>query len=152
MTNHLHIVRGVSGSGKSTLARKLGGYHVEADMYFEDADGHYNFDPSKLKSAHRFCQKRVEGSMAVGEPLIVVSNTFTEFWEILPYIHLAEVHEYKVDITTLTEVYGNIHDVPESVVEKQKNRFVSHAEICKRIQAQYPNLLSEYYDEKRLYC
>lgn len=78
MTNHLHIVRGVSGSGKSTLARKLGGYHVEADMYFEDADGHYNFDPSKLKYAHRFCQKRVEGSMAGGFVRFVSKERFEQ--------------------------------------------------------------------------
>lgn len=152
MTNHLHIIRGVSGTGKSTLARTLGGYHVEADMYFEDADGHYNFAESKLKFAHRFCQKRVEDCMSVRIPLIVVSNTFTEFWEILPYVHLAEVHEYKVDVTTLTEVYGNIHDVPESVIERQKNRFVSHAEICKRLLEQYPNLLSEYYNNETVCC
>ena len=52
----LIIVRGAMGSGKTTFANKLTrnlikfGYsptdicHFEADQYFEDENGNYNFD------------------------------------------------------------------------------------------------------------
>lgn len=143
---HLHIVRGVSGSGKTTFARKLGGTHFEADMYFEGDDGSYNFDPSKLNRAHQWCQNMVRHTMLGGDELVVVSNTFTMYWEMLPYIHLAEIHDYHLDVTSLTTVYGNVHDVPEDVIEKQTARFVPHIEICNRLRIDYPHLLSEYYD------
>ena len=48
MKKELYILRGLPGSGKSTLAESLGGYHIEADMYFTNDDGEYNFDPSSL--------------------------------------------------------------------------------------------------------
>ena len=34
MNKELYILRGLPGSGKSTLAESLGGYHLEADMFF----------------------------------------------------------------------------------------------------------------------
>ena len=49
----LILLRGVPGCGKSTLAKLLVGdkdyCHKEADMYFIDGKGNYNFDPSKIK-------------------------------------------------------------------------------------------------------
>jgi len=50
----LTIIRGLPGSGKSTLAKKLvysnpGSVHLEADMYFIDRVGVYNYDPAKIK-------------------------------------------------------------------------------------------------------
>ena len=47
MEKILYIVRGIPGSGKSTFAKTLGGIHIEADQYFVDGDGNYNFDGSK---------------------------------------------------------------------------------------------------------
>ncbi len=55
MENTLYIVRGIPGSGKSTFAKTLGGQHYEADMFFIDENGVYNFDFTKIKDAHQWC-------------------------------------------------------------------------------------------------
>ena len=52
----LFLLRGLPGSGKSTLAKSISEVHYEADMYFVDADGNYNFDATLLKDAHNWCQ------------------------------------------------------------------------------------------------
>ena len=79
----LIILRGCPGSGKSTFAKTLGGAHFETDMYFVSDDGTYNFDPSKLRDAHNWCQNNVHTAMIENNTsginkTIVVSNTFTQ--------------------------------------------------------------------------
>ena len=49
------LIRGLPGSGKSTCAREDYA-HIEADMYFMDAEGNYKYNPSK---AHAWCRKMV---------------------------------------------------------------------------------------------
>lgn len=78
MNRNLYIVRGLPGSGKSTFAKSLGGVNYEADMFFINENGEYNFDPSKLKDAHNWCRHKAMDSMKSGEPIVVVSNTFTQ--------------------------------------------------------------------------
>jgi len=96
MEKILYIVRGVSGAGKSTFAKTLGGKHYEADMYFIDPiSGEYKFDGSKIKLAHEWCQNRVEGGMVLNMDKIVVSNTFTQEWELEKYFELAKKYGYK---------------------------------------------------------
>ena len=73
----LILLRGLPGSGKSTLATAIGGVHFEADMYFVDDNGNYNFEPARIKDAHAWCQNKVKLSMESGVDKIVVSNTFT---------------------------------------------------------------------------
>ena len=85
MKKELYILRGLPGSGKSTIAESLGGYNLEADTYFTDDDGEYNFDPSKLPEAHKWCQSMVEELMTENVERIVVSNTSTQEWEMTPY-------------------------------------------------------------------
>ena len=56
----LILTRGIPGSGKSTLAALLGimtgTQFIEADHYFVDDKGNYNFNPSELGKAHEHCQ------------------------------------------------------------------------------------------------
>lgn len=92
----LYILRGLPGSGKSTLAESLGGYHIEADMYFTGNDGEYNFDPKNLPTAHQWCQAMVAEWMNEDVDRIVVSNTSTQKWEIEPYMSMAEEYGYTV--------------------------------------------------------
>lgn len=99
----------------------------EADKYFTDADGNYNFDITKIKDAHKWCQDNVETYMRLHElyPEIAVSNTFTQEWEMKPYFLLAEKYGYKVFCVVVENRHGgmNVHDVPEDKLEIMKNRF-----------------------------
>jgi len=126
MEKILYCVRGVAGSGKSTFAKTLGGKHYEADMYFIDPiSGEYKFDGSKIKLAHEWCQNRVEGDMVLNMDKIVVSNTFTQEWELEKYFELAKKYGYKVFTIIVENRHGgtNVHNVPEDKIEQMKNRF-----------------------------
>jgi predicted kinase len=119
------ICRGIPGSGKSTFAKTLGGVHIEADQYFVDADGNYNFDGSKIKNAHAWCLDRVKTDMVVAREKIVVSNTFTQEWEMDQYFKLAKEYGYTVFSIVVENRHGgtNVHNVPEDKIEQMKNRF-----------------------------
>jgi predicted kinase len=135
MEKVLYIVRGIPGSGKSTFAKMLVGEDFlvcEADKYFIDKEtGEYNFDSTKIKEAHKFCQDTVESYMKdslVNDQFyreIAVSNTFTQEWEMQPYFELAKKYGYKVfSIIVENRHEGtNVHGVPEEKIEQMKNRF-----------------------------
>lgn len=95
MNKVLILLRGLPGSGKTTLAKALGGIHVEADQYFME-DGEYKFDASKLKDAHGWCQSIVDSYLRNGFEKIIVSNTFTQEWEMKSYYDLANKYGYQV--------------------------------------------------------
>lgn len=125
----LYIVRGIPGSGKSTFAKSLGGTHFEADMFFM-VDGEYKFDGSKIKEAHKWCQDNVHTAMllnntALLNPVIVVSNTFTQEWEMEPYYQMADYFDYTVFSIIVENRHGGVnqHGVPEEVLTNMKNRF-----------------------------
>jgi ABC-type molybdenum transport system ATPase subunit/photorepair protein PhrA len=94
MEKNLYLVRGLPGSGKSTLAKLLVGdkdyCHKEADMYFVDAEGNYKFKPSQLKEAHEWCKNEIDFVMKYEHSPVVVSNTFTQEWEMDDYLELAK--------------------------------------------------------------
>ena len=130
MEKILYIVRGIPGSGKSTFAKTLGGTHIEADQYFVDVDGNYNFDGGKIKLAHEYCRAQTEAWMRtdgtqVNVDRIVVSNTFTQEWEIKPYFELAKEYGYKVFTIIVENRHGgkNVHEVPEDKIQMMKDRF-----------------------------
>ena len=119
----LFLLRGLPGSGKSTLAKSLGGMQIEADKYFMDGD-EYKFDPSKLKEAHAWCQNAVSVWMK-SQDKIVVSNTFTQEWEMQPYYDLAKEYGYRVYSLICENRHSgtNSHGVPEEKLVQMKNRF-----------------------------
>lgn len=122
----LILLRGLPGSGKSTLAQLFGTTnHYEADMYFINKEGRYNFDPSKIKEAHKWCQDAVTISMKWETERIVVSNTFTQEWEMQPYLDLAKEYGYQVHSIIVENRHGNktIHGVPDEHMEVMRNRF-----------------------------
>jgi len=120
----LYILRGLPGSGKSTLAKSLTDNHYEADMYFMK-DGVYDFQQSKIKEAHFWCQNEVRSAMINNEDKIVVSNTFTQDWEMRPYFDLAVEFGYTVFSLIVENRHNgdNIHNVPAEVINKMKTRF-----------------------------
>jgi predicted kinase len=135
MEKVLYIVRGIPGSGKSTFAKRLVGEDFlvcEADKYFIDKEtGEYNFDSTKIKEAHKFCQDTVESYMKdslVNDQFyreIAVSNTFTQEWEMRPYFELAKNYGYKVFSVVVENRHGgtNQHGVSEEVLTKMCERF-----------------------------
>jgi len=125
----LYIVRGIPGAGKSTFAKSVGGVHIEADQFFM-MNGKYNFDITKIKLAHKYCQNQTEAWMKtdgtqVNNDKIVVSNTFTQEWEMEPYFKLAEKYGYRTFSLIVENRHGGVneHDVPEDKLELMKNRF-----------------------------
>lgn len=129
MNKTLFLLRGLPGSGKTTLANQLGGSLVEADRYFMEY-GEYKFDASKLKEAHAWCRNQVKEWMETNDrgfdvPRIVVSNTFTQEWEMKPYFDLAKEHGYTVFSLIVENRHGgkNVHDCPEETIEKMRKRF-----------------------------
>jgi predicted kinase len=129
MNKELYLLRGLPGSGKSTLAKSLVGdkdyCHKEADMYFIDREGNYKFNSSQIKDAHKWCQEEIEFVMKYEHPRVVVSNTFTQEWEILPYYELAAKYGYKVYSLIVENRHGGVneHGVPEDKLTQMKNRF-----------------------------
>ena len=131
MRKILYIVRGLPGSVKSTFAKSLNCPYFEADMFFMK-DEVYTFDGGKIKIAHSWCQQQVEEAMKFNEETkgldnseIAVSNTFTQEWEMEPYIKLAEKYGYNVFSLVVENRHGgkNTHGVPEEKLEIMKNRF-----------------------------
>jgi 2',3'-cyclic-nucleotide 3'-phosphodiesterase/NEDD4-binding protein 2 len=133
MNGVLFLVRGLPGSGKTTFATAIwNDYAVcEADKFFYDKEGNYNFDPTKLKEAHAWCKNEVESKMIEHQnnqqyyPEIAVSNTFTQEWEMEDYFKLAEKYGYKVVSLIIENRHGsqNVHGVPEEKLQIMKNRF-----------------------------
>jgi predicted kinase len=124
----LTLVRGLPGSGKSTLAKTLvkkDYCHKEADMFFIDGDGNYKFEPSKIKDAHNWCQEEVDFLMKYEHSPVVVSNTFTQEWEMEEYFKLAEKYGYMVFTIVVENRHGGVnqHGVPADKLEQMKKRF-----------------------------
>lgn len=123
----LLIVRGLPGSGKSTFAKGMierNAYDVmfEADDFFTDESGNYQYDASKIKDAHKQCFANVEKALKEGKR-VIVSNTFTRLWEMEPYVNLAKQIDVPVSITTCTGVFRNVHDVSDDTMQRMKDRF-----------------------------
>ena len=124
----LILIRGIPGSGKSTKAKELikqipGAIHVEADMYFVNADGEYNFDAARLGDAHRWCQETAAAALSIGQTAIV-SNTFTTIKELRPYFEMCNsiLGTYPL-VHTCTGNYQNVHGVPAEKLEQMRARF-----------------------------
>jgi len=127
---NLILLRGLPGSGKSTAAKLFqgSGYssHYEADMYFLNKEtGEYQFDPSKLKLAHNWCAIQTQKAMVDEIPTIIISNTFTQEWEMDNYRELAKMHDYQVFTLIVENRHGgvNVHGVPDDKLKAMEDRF-----------------------------
>ena len=128
----LILLRGLPGSGKSTLAKIILQLPsnaepevLSADDFFENKEGEYNFDATKLKEAHNYCQFRCSERMRQQKARIVVANTFTQEWEMEEYFKMAERYNYRIHTIVVENRHGsnNVHNVPEDKLEQMRNRF-----------------------------
>lgn len=134
----LVILQGAPGSGKTTFAQNLTLQISSLDLrvanacaddfftvYEEAEHGGYNpvykFDINWIKEAHEYCRSNVARHIFSGR-IAIVHNTFTQDWEIDPYIELAKKAGIKYAIIRMDCDYGNIHNCPEEVVNKMKQR------------------------------
>lgn len=132
----LTLIRGLPGAGKSTLAKNLWdfykNYHVEADRYFLRPDGRYGFVREELPHAHAWCLKQTQDMLSHGVN-VIVSNTFTTYKELKPYLDYAKENDIETEIITLTTNYGSVHNVPEETMQKMAARFESHESILEKM-------------------
>ena len=95
-------------------------------MYFF-RNGIYKYRPSELTDAHIWCKWHTETLLRGGKD-VVVSNTFTEMWELEYYVKLG----YKTIIIDAKGNYKSIHDVPEKIMAKMIARFEDIKSIYKK--------------------
>jgi predicted kinase len=132
-TADIILVRGLPGAGKTTAAVALGlPVCVAADDYFVDGDGAYNFDPSGLPEAHAWCQGQALSGMEAGLP-VVVHNTFTQRWELEPYLAAAARLGLTVEVRSVFDggcsdeqlAERNTHGVPLAAIQGMRQRWES---------------------------
>lgn len=120
----LMLIQGLPGAGKSTLGRRIANdyhYHFEADEFFIDGQGAYNFNKNLLSYAHKWCLGQTAYTLNF-KYSVIVTNTFTSDRELAPYIELSKHVDAKLIIVLLNTQYDSIHNVPEDVMERMRKR------------------------------
>ena len=125
----LILVRGIPGSGKSTFAEMMARPKFDkilsADMFFEDADGNYNWVGEKLRYAHAWCFDRVEECLKYNTPRVYVANVLNRERDVREYKELAEKYNYEF-VSIIVENRNerlSVHDVPKENIVKMVNKF-----------------------------
>lgn len=126
----LILIRGLPGSGKSTLAKAFGAnyMHVETDTYFM-VGSQYEFNVKELPQAHDWCQRTAAFYLSDikagrnGAHGVIVSNTFSQLWEMKPYIEMAKYFGADLLVIEAAGNFKNVHGVPDAVIEKMKARW-----------------------------
>ena len=72
--------------------------------------------------AHAICQEQAHKALYYGRD-VVVSNTFTQQWEMQQYLDMARKHGVQVEIITATGDYGSVHNVPDDVIAAMRERW-----------------------------
>ena len=124
----LTLIRGLPGSEKSTIAKQIavdtGALHVEADMWLDYSQQR---NPHAVGMAHDICQARARNTLAFGAS-VVVSNTFTQQWEMQPYLDMARQYGAQVEIITAMGDYGSVHNVQAEAIQAMRERWEEGAE------------------------
>lgn len=120
----------VHNSGKTTLARTLAlnGLHAEADNFFEDQHGRYNWIGKLVPDAHLDCKHRAEHAMRTGVTPVVIANTFVRRAYMTEYEQMAAQYGYQVEYHDLGDggltdgelLARNVHAVPLVTIEKMR--------------------------------
>ena len=127
---NLILLRGVSGAGKSTVAELFIDATILSTDDFFMKDGKYMFDANSLVENHMKCTAEADRIMnlATAEDAVhtlIIHNTFTKQWEMTPYLILAEKYGYTVHTLIVENRHESesIHDVPQTAVDAQRDRF-----------------------------
>ena len=133
-TKTITLIRGISGCGKTTVAQQLalGGCRklLAADDFFISDDGEYVFNPRELPYAHEWCREEAEAAIQAGLH-VIVHNTFTQRWEMEPYLQLANKYGVRVTVISLFDggctneelASRNVHGVPLEGIASMRERW-----------------------------
>lgn len=139
MTQALYLIRGVPGSGKTTEALRMAEQftergvpvtHLEADAYFINEAGEYQYNPAKISHAHAWCRRQTQIALDDGD-VVIVSNTFTKNWELEDYINRALAKSIPVHVIQCNGEWDNVHGVPPEKVQVMRDRFEDNAKLAK---------------------
>ena len=86
-------------------------------MYLE-VNGQYQYDASRIRDAHNWCQNMARQALAAGKR-VVVSNTFTQLREMTPYIKMTK----NTQVIEATGKWQNVHGVPAEMLERMAIRW-----------------------------
>lgn len=120
----LFLIRGLPGAGKTTFANLISDFVLSSDMFFETENG-YEYDPLKVRGAHAWCEAQTEHAMKRMIARVAVANTFTEEWELLPYIDMSQKYGYQVHSIIVENRHGgqNSHGVSDEKLQMMNDRF-----------------------------
>lgn len=128
----LILIRGLPGAGKSEMSRLFDGPVFAADDYFyERGEGRYDFDPRLLPQAHQQCQERTLLALSDGGCTVIVTNTFSQRWELEPYLKMAEDGSHGVWVIDLFDggltnsqlAARGLHGVPVEGIAAMRSRW-----------------------------
>ena len=142
-------MQGVPGSGKSYLAEMIAaqtkGRIFSTDALWYDEEGNYNFDREQLGEKHRLNQQLVAEAMVEGVESIIVDNTNLDANSIEPYVMMASIHEYLIQVVRVScdpavakqrnSIRPEDRRVPNDVIDSMHNRMVEltqHLTYAKR--------------------
>lgn len=118
----LTIIRGLPGSGKSTYAKK--NYNcliLEQDMFFI-RNGQYCYNASSIRHAVEWCKSMCEHALQLGMDVCVVNTTLKKMF-VEDYKKMASRYGASFDVIRMNANYGNIHNVPQQVLDNMANSF-----------------------------
>lgn len=109
-------MQGVPGSGKTTIALTLlnsflqeqssvtlgwTAVKLSTDDYREQPCGHYVHDISQNAAHHAKTQRACVDEMLLGTNQIIIDNTNIEKWQAAPYLALANMYDYEVQVVSV---------------------------------------------------
>jgi len=124
----LILVRGLPGSGKTAFAELIG-EPISADDFFMRGSK-YVFDPDLLPQAHADCQARCRARLWE-KGHAVVANTFSQRWELQPYLSMGMELGTRVHVVDLFDggcsdellFERNSHGVPLAAIRAMRDRW-----------------------------